>query len=88
MSNEVYSIAFYLGGERSAPAIFPGGLPEGVAMIKQVERGELMTGIAADAAELRRGGEVILFHEFALDSAPRNAEFNTFGELWRNELQD
>jgi hypothetical protein len=85
MPDELLEIIFYHDGKKSASALFPESLEQGLAMLAQIGRGNLMPGIEADAAELRRGNEVIKFVTIEPEGEiPRQVPPYYF-ELWNEE---
>jgi hypothetical protein len=85
MGKEVLQIIFYRDGGGSAAPLFPESEEQGLAMLAQITRGNLMPGIEADAAELRRGEMVVKFVslEPEEDSPGRIPGF--YFELWDGE---
>ncbi len=85
MSEEVYSIVFYRDGKQSAASLFPNSLPEALEMLKQIQRMELMPGIEADAAELRKGTKVVKFVELDTGGPVPRRRPGDYSELWSGE---
>ncbi|HUX07254.1 MAG TPA: hypothetical protein VMX35_08070 [Acidobacteriota bacterium] len=85
MSEDVYSIVFYRDGEQSAAPLFPNSLPEALEMLKQIRRMELMPGIDADTAELRKGNAVVKFVELDSNTPTPSRRPSYYSELWSGE---